>query len=73
MKVNTSHHVKKAEDLRDPLKKSQRMLSIKEQELEEHQQEISELKRIWRNYEKQVQEQGAARGRDIELDMDQVC
>uniref|UniRef100_A0A3P8QSD5 Structural maintenance of chromosomes protein n=1 Tax=Astatotilapia calliptera TaxID=8154 RepID=A0A3P8QSD5_ASTCA len=70
-KVNTSHHVKKAEDLRDALKKSQRMFSTKEQELEEHQQEISQLKRSWRNYEKQVQEQGAARGRDIELDMDQ--
>uniref|UniRef100_A0A3Q4MUB8 Structural maintenance of chromosomes protein 1B-like n=1 Tax=Neolamprologus brichardi TaxID=32507 RepID=A0A3Q4MUB8_NEOBR len=70
-KVNTSHHVKKADDLRDALKKSQRMFSIKEQELEEHQQEISQLKRSWRNYEKQVQEQGAARGRDIELDMDQ--
>uniref|UniRef100_A0A669EZN1 Structural maintenance of chromosomes protein n=1 Tax=Oreochromis niloticus TaxID=8128 RepID=A0A669EZN1_ORENI len=70
-KVNTSHHIKKAEDLRDALKKSQRMFSVKEQELEEHQQENSELKRTWRNYEKQVQEQGAARGRDIELDMDQ--
>lgn len=71
--MNTSHHVKKAEDLRDALKKSQRMFSTKEQELEEHQQEISQLKRSWSNYEKQVQEQGAARGRDIELDMDQVC
>lgn len=71
--MNTSHHVKKAEDLRDALKKSQRMFSTKEQELGEHQQEISQLKRSWRNYEKQVQEQGAARGRDIELDMDQVC
>lgn len=71
--MNTSHHVKKAEDLRDALKKSQRMFSTKEQELEEHQQEISQLKKSWRNYEMQVQEQGAARGRDIELDMDQVC
>uniref|UniRef100_A0A669DUT2 Structural maintenance of chromosomes protein n=1 Tax=Oreochromis niloticus TaxID=8128 RepID=A0A669DUT2_ORENI len=35
-KVNTSHHIKKAEDLRDALKKSQRMFSVKEQELEDY-------------------------------------
>ncbi|XP_047453101.1 structural maintenance of chromosomes protein 1B [Mugil cephalus] len=71
-KVNTSHHVKKAEKLRDALKKGQKQLAIKEQELAEGQQEITDLQRAWRTYEKQVQEQGAASGRDIELNEDQL-
>uniref|UniRef100_A0A671TX10 Structural maintenance of chromosomes 1B n=1 Tax=Sparus aurata TaxID=8175 RepID=A0A671TX10_SPAAU len=71
-RVNTSHHVKKAEERRDALRKSQRLMVIKEQELAENQQEITELEGAWRNYEKQVQEKGASRGRDIELDEDQV-
>lgn len=64
--------MKKAEKLRDALRKSQRLIVNKEQELAENQQEITELERAWRNYEKQVQEKGASRGRDIELDEDQV-
>ncbi|XP_036962606.1 structural maintenance of chromosomes protein 1B isoform X2 [Acanthopagrus latus] len=72
-KVNTSHHMKKAEKLRDALRKSQRLIVNKEQELAENQQEITELERAWRNYEKQVQEKGASRGRDIELDEDQLA
>uniref|UniRef100_A0A671TSZ4 Structural maintenance of chromosomes 1B n=1 Tax=Sparus aurata TaxID=8175 RepID=A0A671TSZ4_SPAAU len=71
-RVNTSHHVKKAEERRDALRKSQRLMVIKEQELAENQQEITELEGAWRNYEKQVQEKGASRGRDIELDEDQL-
>lgn len=64
--------MKKAEERRDALRKSQRLMVIKEQELAENQQEIAELERAWRNYEKQVQEKGASRGRDIELDENQV-
>lgn len=64
--------MKKAEERRDALRKSQRLMVIKEQELAENQQEITELEGAWRNYEKQVQEKGASRGRDIELDEDQV-
>ncbi|XP_029290074.1 LOW QUALITY PROTEIN: structural maintenance of chromosomes protein 1B [Cottoperca gobio] len=71
-KVNTSHHTKKAEEVRDALRKSQKLKAIKEQELAEGRQEISELERTWRNYEKQVQEKGAALGRDIDLDEDQL-
>ncbi|XP_042352388.1 structural maintenance of chromosomes protein 1B [Plectropomus leopardus] len=71
-KVNTSHHMQRAEEVRDALRKGQRLMAVKEQELAEGQQEISELERTWRNYERQVQERGASLGRDIELDEDQV-
>uniref|UniRef100_A0A3Q1EZ96 Structural maintenance of chromosomes protein n=1 Tax=Acanthochromis polyacanthus TaxID=80966 RepID=A0A3Q1EZ96_9TELE len=71
-KVNTSHHMKKAEEARNGLKKSQKLLTIKEQEMAEGQQEIVELERTWRNYEKQVREQAATQRRDIELDEDQL-
>uniref|UniRef100_A0A3Q3T0Y9 Structural maintenance of chromosomes protein n=1 Tax=Mastacembelus armatus TaxID=205130 RepID=A0A3Q3T0Y9_9TELE len=71
-KVNTSHHMKKIEEVRNTLKKSQKLLLIKEQKVAEGQQEMGELERTWRNYEKQVQEQEAARGEDVELDEDQL-
>uniref|UniRef100_UPI0037E7EC47 structural maintenance of chromosomes protein 1B n=1 Tax=Semicossyphus pulcher TaxID=241346 RepID=UPI0037E7EC47 len=71
-KVNTSHHMKKAEEVRDALRKSQKLMAIKEQELAEGRQEIAELEMTWRSYEKQAQEKGASRGRDIDLDEDQL-
>ncbi|XP_051238323.1 structural maintenance of chromosomes protein 1B [Dicentrarchus labrax] len=71
-KVNTSHHMKKAEEVRNALKKNQKLMAIKQQELAEGQREIAELERTWRSFEKQVQEKGASRGRDIQLDEDQL-
>lgn len=71
-KVNSSHHMKKAEEVRDALRKSQKLMAFKEQDLEEGRQEICELERTWRNYERQQQEKAASLGRDIELDEDQV-
>uniref|UniRef100_A0A8C9ZY25 Structural maintenance of chromosomes protein 1B-like n=1 Tax=Sander lucioperca TaxID=283035 RepID=A0A8C9ZY25_SANLU len=71
-KVNTSHHMKKAEEVRDALRKSQKLIASKERELTEGRQEISELERTWKNYEKQIQEKGASLGRDVELDEDQL-
>uniref|UniRef100_A0A665WM57 Structural maintenance of chromosomes protein n=1 Tax=Echeneis naucrates TaxID=173247 RepID=A0A665WM57_ECHNA len=71
-KVNMSHHLKKAEEIRDTLKKSQKLLNSKKQELSEGQQELAELKRTWNNYEKEVQQQISSRGEDIELQEDQV-
>lgn len=71
-KVNTSYHMKKTEEAGYTLKKGQKQLAIKEQELAESRQEITELEKTWRNYKRQVQEQGAVQGRDIELDEDQV-
>ncbi|XP_044213194.1 structural maintenance of chromosomes protein 1B isoform X1 [Thunnus albacares] len=70
-KVNTSHHKKKAEGVRDALKKSQKLMALKEQELAEDRQEIAELERTWRKYEKQVRKESVSR-RDIELDEDQL-
>uniref|UniRef100_A0A673CEP2 Structural maintenance of chromosomes 1B n=1 Tax=Sphaeramia orbicularis TaxID=375764 RepID=A0A673CEP2_9TELE len=69
-KINSSHHMKKAEELRTKLKKNQKLVVIKEQELVEGQQEIIEMEKTWRKYERQEQE--VTRGRDIELDQDQV-
>ncbi|XP_070763568.1 structural maintenance of chromosomes protein 1B [Enoplosus armatus] len=71
-KVNTSHHMKKAEEVRDAVRKSQRLMANKEQELAEGRQEITELERTWKNYEKQAREKETSRGRDIELDEDQL-
>lgn len=65
--------MKKAEDVRDALRKSQKLMAIKEQELAEGRQEITELERTWRSYEKQAQEKGTSARREIELDEDQVC
>lgn len=64
--------MKKAEEIRDAHKRNQRLQTIKEQELADGQQELAELERTWTNYEKQVQQEGTSRGRDIELDKDQV-
>ncbi|XP_059191637.1 structural maintenance of chromosomes protein 1B [Centropristis striata] len=71
-KVNTSHHIKKAEEVRDALRKNQKLVALKEQEIAEERQEIAELETTWTNYERQVQEEGAAMGTDIELDEDQL-
>ncbi|XP_074533996.1 structural maintenance of chromosomes protein 1B [Halichoeres trimaculatus] len=69
-KVNTSHHLKKAEQARDSLEKTQKLISDKEQELAEGQREIAELEMTWRSYERQGE--GAPQGRDIHLDEDQL-
>ncbi|KAM7002632.1 structural maintenance of chromosomes protein 1B [Tautogolabrus adspersus] len=71
-KVNTSHHMKKAQEVHDALRKSQKLMAIKEQEMAGGRQEIAELEMTWRSYEKQAQEMGDSRGRDIDLDEDQL-
>ena len=71
-KVNTTHYTKKAEEIHHAVRKSRKLLANKEQELAEGRQEKAELERTWKNYEKQVQAEGTAGGRDIELDKDQV-
>lgn len=72
-KVNSSHITKKMELARDALKKAKKTLVMKEQELVERKQQMEELKRSWRNYEKKAREKGVSRERHIELDEDQVC
>lgn len=71
-KVNASHCMKKAEETRDALRKCQKLMTTQEQQLADGQQELAELEKAWSSYEKQVQQQGALSGRDIELDRDQV-
>lgn len=62
--------MKKAEEVRDALKRSGKLCAIKNQRLAQVQQEIAELERTWRSYEKQ--QQTDYRGRSIELKEDQV-
>ncbi|XP_029697016.1 structural maintenance of chromosomes 1B isoform X2 [Takifugu rubripes] len=71
-KVNSSHLTKKMELARDALKKAEKTSVTKEQELVERKQQMEELKRSWRNYEKKAREEGVSRERHIELDEDQL-
>ncbi|KAM9753420.1 structural maintenance of chromosomes protein 1B [Menidia menidia] len=71
-KVNTSHHAKKAEEIRNAAKKSRRLLAKMEQDLTEGRKEIAELEKTWKKHEKQVQEKWTVQGRDVELDEDQL-
>ncbi|XP_038164961.1 structural maintenance of chromosomes protein 1B [Cyprinodon tularosa] len=71
-KVNTSHHIKKAAEISAAVMRNKKKLESKEQELEEGQQEMAELEKTWRRYERQTQEEGVAKGRDISLDEDQL-
>lgn len=72
-KVNSSHLTKKMELARDALKKAEKTSVAKEQELVERKQQLEELKRSWRSYEKKARGEAASRERHIELDQDQVC
>lgn len=72
-KVNSSHLTKKMELARDALKKAEKTSVAKEQELVERKEQLEELKRCWRSYEKKARGEAASRERDIELDQDQVC
>ncbi|KAM9854698.1 structural maintenance of chromosomes protein 1B [Aulostomus maculatus] len=71
-KVNTSHQMKKAGEIRNAIKKSQKAMAFKEQELAEGQQEKAELERAWRNYEKRFQEQRVSQGPDVHLNEEQL-
>lgn len=71
-KVNSSHLTKKKEIDREALKKAEKHLVMKEQDLAEGKQQMEELERSWRNFEKKALEK-VSRERDIELDEDQVC
>uniref|UniRef100_A0A667Y169 Structural maintenance of chromosomes protein n=1 Tax=Myripristis murdjan TaxID=586833 RepID=A0A667Y169_9TELE len=70
--VNTSHHMKKAEEVRAALQKGQKLMVKKKEELAESRQEIAELERAWKSYERQVQEEQAAQLRGIQLAEDQL-
>ncbi|CAN9498997.1 unnamed protein product [Ophioblennius macclurei] len=71
VKVNTTHHKKKAEEAQSALKKTQRQLAMREKELEEGREEVAELERTWKTYERQVLEEQVAQRRDVELTEDQ--
>uniref|UniRef100_A0A8C7LIW0 Structural maintenance of chromosomes protein n=1 Tax=Oncorhynchus kisutch TaxID=8019 RepID=A0A8C7LIW0_ONCKI len=71
-KVNTSHHLKKVDDTHGALEKSQRMGAKKEEELAEFHQELQELERAWRDYERHAQEELTDRKADIQLEEEQL-
>ncbi|XP_061679482.1 structural maintenance of chromosomes protein 1B isoform X2 [Syngnathoides biaculeatus] len=70
-KVNTSHHLKKINELRASVTKSQKVLARIEQELGEVLQEKEDVEKAWRVYEGQFLEQRMSQGRDVELDESQ--
>ncbi|XP_029010359.1 structural maintenance of chromosomes protein 1B isoform X2 [Betta splendens] len=71
-KVNTAHHVKKAEESRNAYKKTKKLQATQEQDLANGLEELAAVERTWRDYEKQFQWEGTLHGRDIELDKDQL-
>lgn len=71
-KVNTSHHLKKIDELQASMKKCHQTLARTEQELAEAQWEKEELEKTWRVYEEQFREQRMSQGMDVELDESQV-
>ncbi|XP_054633264.1 structural maintenance of chromosomes protein 1B isoform X2 [Dunckerocampus dactyliophorus] len=70
-KVSSSHQLKKIDELRNGIKKRQKLLALKEQEIAEAQQDKVDLEKTWRMYERQFQEQRLSQGMDIELDEEQ--
>ncbi|CAB1322747.1 unnamed protein product [Coregonus sp. 'balchen'] len=71
-KVNTAHHLKKVDDAGGALQKGQRTRAKKKEELAEFHQELLELERAWRDYERHAQEEWANRGTDIQLEEEQL-
>ncbi|XP_051916553.1 structural maintenance of chromosomes protein 1B [Hippocampus zosterae] len=70
-KVNTSHHLKKIEELQESMKKCQKALARTEQELAEAQREKEELEKTRKVYEERFREQRMSQGMDVELDESQ--
>lgn len=54
------------------LRRGQKLLEVIESGLEEERQEMAQLEKAWRRYEKEVQEKSVSGGGDIELDRHQV-
>ncbi|KAM4619154.1 structural maintenance of chromosomes protein 1B [Polymixia lowei] len=71
-KVNTSHHAKKAEEARAALQKSLRLRAVKEGEQAQVRQEMAELEKAWKSYERQAEEERVSHSRDIQLEADQL-
>ncbi|XP_077451447.1 structural maintenance of chromosomes protein 1B isoform X2 [Stigmatopora argus] len=67
-KVNTSHHLKKMDELQALVKNSQKTLARIEQELTETQLEKTDLENTWKVCTEQFLKQRMSQGRDIELD-----
>ncbi|XP_076878249.1 structural maintenance of chromosomes protein 1B [Brachyhypopomus gauderio] len=71
-KVNTSHHQSRIEEALANLQKSEIQQAKKKQGLQELQRELAELEKVWRAYEREVEELGAQRGADMQLEEAQL-
>ncbi|KAI1888477.1 hypothetical protein AGOR_G00185550 [Albula goreensis] len=71
-KVNTAHHQRKAEEALAALQKGHRQRGQKEQELAELRSELAGVERAWGRFEKEVEEKGATRGVDVQLEETQL-
>ncbi|XP_057693922.1 structural maintenance of chromosomes protein 1B isoform X2 [Corythoichthys intestinalis] len=67
-KVNTSHHIKRRDELQALMKNNQKIIARIEQELTEAQLEKTDLENTWKVCEEQFRKQRMSQVRDIELD-----
>ncbi|KAG7455804.1 hypothetical protein MATL_G00244900 [Megalops atlanticus] len=67
-KVNRTHHERKAEEARAALQRAAAQQRRKEQELQELRRELQELEHAWSSFQREVEEERAARGGDVQLE-----
>uniref|UniRef100_A0A8C9U6H8 Structural maintenance of chromosomes protein n=1 Tax=Scleropages formosus TaxID=113540 RepID=A0A8C9U6H8_SCLFO len=71
-KVNTAHQERKAQAARTDLQGARNLLRRKEQDLEELRRELADLDRAQAEFEREVEEEGVARGTSVQLEQEQV-
>ncbi|XP_036374115.1 structural maintenance of chromosomes protein 1B [Megalops cyprinoides] len=71
-KVNRTHHERKAEEARAALQKGVAQQHRKERELQELRRELQELEHAWSSFQREVEEERAARGGDVQLEEAQL-
>ncbi|KPP56513.1 hypothetical protein Z043_125859, partial [Scleropages formosus] len=71
-KVNTAHQERKAQAARTDLQGARNLLRRKEQDLDELRRELADLDRAQAEFEREVEEEGVARGTSVQLEQEQV-
>ncbi|XP_029103410.1 structural maintenance of chromosomes protein 1B isoform X2 [Scleropages formosus] len=71
-KVNTAHQERKAQAARTDLQGARNLLRRKEQDLEELRRELADLDRAQAEFEREVEEEGVARGTSVQLEQEQL-
>ncbi|XP_068959739.1 structural maintenance of chromosomes protein 1B [Petaurus breviceps papuanus] len=71
-KENTSYHFRKLEMAKKSIRVSEKQCAKQEDDIRALEKELRDLDRTWKAFEKQVEEEGMRRGRDIELEASQL-